>query len=385
MLIIKLLFRNAFRHKLRSFLTILGITIAILAFGLLRTVLTVWYSGIDASSASRLVTRNAISLAHPMPLSYKEKIRMIDGVKAVSPGWWFGGIYKDRKNFFPNFAYEPVSFLEMCPEFLLTPDEKLAFIKDRKGCVVGRKTAARFGWKVGDTVTLDGTIFTGKWDFTIRGIYKGRDKNTDETQLFFQYDYLNERMKKTVRQRADLVGFFFISVKDPDSASEVAMAIDKLFKNSYAETLTESEKLFALHFISMMEAILVAIEIVSYIIIIIIMAVMANTMAMTTRERIGEYAVMKTMGFGGRHIAAIIFGESFVISALGCILGIALTFPAASAFSRTVGSSFPDFIIQPKTIYLDIGAALIIAFIAALFPTWQAINIRIADGLRRIQ
>jgi putative ABC transport system permease protein len=385
MLILKLLFRNAFRHKLRSFLTILGITIAILAFGLLRTVLTAWYSGIDASSASRLVTRNAISLAHPMPLSYKEKIRMIDGVQAVSPGWWFGGIYKDRKNFFPNFAYEPVSFLEMCPEFLLTPDEKMAFIKDRKGCIVGRKTAARFGWKVGDTVTLDGTIFTGKWDFTIRGIYRGRDKNTDETQLFFQFAYLNETMKKTVRQRADQVGFYFISVKNPDSATDVAIAIDKLFKNSYAETLTESEKSFALHFISMMEAIIVAIEIVSYIIIIIIMAVMANTMAMTTRERIGEYAVMKTMGFGGRHIATIIFGESFVISALGCILGIALTFPAASAFSRTVGSSFPEFIIQPKTLYLDIAAALIIASIAALFPTWQAINIRIADGLRRIQ
>lgn len=385
MLILKLLFRNAFRHKLRSCLTILGITIAILAFGLLRTVLTAWYSGVDASSASRLVTRNAISLAHTMPLSYKEKIRMIEGVKAVAPGMWFGGVYIDRKNFFPNFCYEPASFLEICPEFILTPDEKIAFIKDRKGCVVGRKTAERFGWKVGDTVTLDGTIYTGKWDFTIRGIYKGRDKNTDESQFFFQYDYLNEKMKKTVRPRADQVGFYFISVKDPDMATDVGIAIDKLFKNSYAETLTESEKSFARHFISMMEAIIIAIEIVSYIIIIIIMAVMANTMAMTTRERIGEYAVMKTLGFGGRHIATIIFGESFVITALGCILGIALTFPAASFFSKTVGPAFPAFIVQMKSIYLDIAAALSIAVIAAMVPTWQAINIRIADGLRRIQ
>jgi putative ABC transport system permease protein len=385
MIILKLLIRNAFRHKLRSCLTILGITIAILAFGLLQTVLTAWYSGIDASSSSRLVTRNAISLAHTMPLSYKEKIRMIDGVKAVSPGWWFGGIYIDRKNFFPNFAYEPASFLEMCPEYVLTTDEKLAFIKDRKGCIVGRKTAARFGWKIEDTVTLDGTIFTGKWDFTVRGIYKGKDKNTDETLFFFQFDYLNETIKKTVKQRADQVGFYFISVKDPDRAAEIATAIDKLFKNSYAETLTESEKSFAKHFLSMMEAIIVAIEIVSYIIIIIIMAVMANTMAMTTRERIGEYAVLKTMGFGGRHIATIIFGESFVITALGCILGIALTYPAASIFSKTVGPAFPSFIVQPKSIYLDIAAAMIVAIIAALVPTWQAINIRIADGLRRIQ
>jgi putative ABC transport system permease protein len=363
----------------------LGITIAILAFGLLQTVLTAWYSGIDASSSSRLVTRNAISLAHTMPLSYKEKIRMIDGVKAVSPGWWFGGIYIDRKNFFPNFAYEPVSFLEMCPEYVLTTDEKLAFIKDRKGCIVGRKTAARFGWKIGDTVTLDGTIFTGKWDFTVRGIYKGKDKNTDETLFFFQFDYLNETIKKTVKSRADQVGFYFISVKDPDRAADIAIAIDKLFKNSYAETLTESEKSFAKHFLSMMEAIIMAIEIVSYIIIVIIMAVMANTMAMTTRERIGEYAVLKTMGFGGRHIATIIFGESFVITALGCILGIALTYPSASIFSKTVGPAFPSFIVQPKSIYLDIAAALIVAVIAALVPTWQAINIRIADGLRRIQ
>jgi putative ABC transport system permease protein len=192
-------------------------------------------------------------------------------------------------------------------------------------------------------------------------------------------------MKKTVRPRADQVGFYFISVKDPDKATDVGIAIDKLFKNSYAETLTESEKSFARHFISMMEAIIIAIEIVSYIIIIIIMAVMANTMAMTTRERIGEYAVMKTLGFGGRHIATIIFGESFVITALGCILGIALTFPAASFFSKTVGPAFPAFIVQMKSIYLDIAAALSIAIIAAIVPTWQAINIRIADGLRRIQ
>ena len=385
MLILKLLIRNAFRHKLRSCLTILGITIAILAFGLLRTVLTAWYSGIDASSASRLVTRNAISLAHTMPLSYKEKIRMIDGVKAVSPGWWFGGIYIDKKNFFPNMAYEPVSFLEMYPEYVLTADEKLVFIKDRKGCIVGRKTAARFGWKIGDTITLDGTIFTGKWDFTIRGIYQGRDKNTDETALFFQFDYLNETMKKTVKPRADQVGFYIVSVKDPDRGAEIAIAIDKLFKNSYAETLTESEKSFTKSFLSMMEAIIMAIEIVSYIIIIIIMAVMVNTMAMTTRERIGEYAVLKTMGFDGRHIATIIFGESFVITAMGLILGVALTYPAAKIFSKLVGPAFPSFIVQPKSIYLDIAAAMIIAVIAALVPTWQAINIRIADGLRRIQ
>src|SRR4030066_1560502 len=195
--ILKLIFKNAFRHKLRTFLTVLGVTIAILAFGLLRTVISAWYAGVEASSASRLVTRNSISLIFPLPLSYKDKIRQVDGVKVVSWGTWFGGIYIDEKNFFANFAVDAKSYLELYPEYLLSPEETNAFLRDRKAFVAGRKLAKRFGWKIGDTVPLRGTIYPGNWDFVLRGIYHGRDDTIDETQFFFHWDYLNESLKKT--------------------------------------------------------------------------------------------------------------------------------------------------------------------------------------------
>lgn len=384
MYILKLIVKNALRHKLRTSLTILGITIVILAFGLLRTVVSAWYAGVEASSASRLVTRNSISLVFQLPLSYKDKIRQINGVKLVSYGNWFGGVYIDEKNFFANFAAEPKSYLELYPEYVLHPDQKAAFLLDRKAAIAGQKLAVKYGWKIGDTITLKGTIFPGNWEFVLRGIYQGKDKSTDETQFFFHWDYLNETMKKTVPRRADQTGFYLIGITDPNLAEEVAVAVDKTFKNSLAETLTETEKTFQLSFVSMSEAIVIAIQLVSFVVIIIIMAVMANTMAMTARERIGEYAVFKTLGFGGWHIAALVFGESLFIAMIGCTIGIFFTFPAAKVFGNTMGTYFPVFNVATKTIYLDIIASLLVGFVAAIIPTWRAIKIRIADGLRRI-
>ena len=384
MLILKLLFKNAFRHKLRTALTILGITIAILAFGVLRTVVAAWYAGVESSSASRLVTRNAISLIFPLPISYKDKIRQIEGVRTVSYGTWFGGAYKDEKNFFPNLAVEARSFMEIYPEFILSDEELRAFIKDRKGFVAGRKLIARFKWKIGDTVTLKGLIFPGDWDFVLRGVYRGRDKTVDETQFLFHWDYLNERIKPKMPTWANQVGFYMIGLTRPELAADVSIAVDKTFKNSLAETLTETEKAFQMSFVSMTETIVSAIQLVSFVVIIIIMAVVANTMAMTTRERIGEYAILKTMGFGGWHILALILGESLVITLVGGILGIVLTFPAAAVFSHELSNFFPIFNVETKTIYLDFAAALLVGIVAAVVPTRLTIRIRIADGLRRI-
>jgi putative ABC transport system permease protein len=384
MYILKLIFKNAFRHKLRTWLTILGITIAILAFGLLRTVISAWYAGVEASSASRLVTRNSISIIFTLPLSYKERIRQIDGVKIVSWGNWFGGIYIDEKNFFANFAVDPKTYFELYPELIISPDQKAAFIRDRKGFVAGRKLAERFGWKLGDSVTLRGTIFAGQWDFVMRGIYRGRDKTVDETTFFFQWDYLNEKMKKSSPARADQIGFYMIGVTKSEIAADVAVNIDKTFKNSVAETLTETEKAFQLGWIAMSQAIVTAIQLVSFVVIIIIMAVMANTMAMTARERIGEYSIFKTLGFGGRYIAVLIFGESLMISMIGCAFGIAFTFPAAKSFGDELSNFFPIFNVATETIYMDIAAALLVGTVAGIFPTLRSIRIRIADGLRRI-
>ena len=384
MMILKILFRNAFHNKLRSSLTILGIAVAILAFGLLRTVINSWYAGVEAASTSRLVTRNAISIIFPLPISYKEKIRQIEGVQIVSYGNWFGGIYINEKNFFPNFCVDPRTYFELYPEFVLDPLQKKTFLADRKGFVAGGKLAAKYRWKLGDTVTLIGTIYPGNWDFVLRGIYSGRDETVDESQFFFHWDYLNETIKKTAPSRADQVGFYMVGVARPDVAPDTAIAIDKSFKNSLAETLTETEKAFNQGFIAMSGAIVTAIQMVSFVVIIIIMAVVANTMAMTTRERTGDYAIMKTLGFGGKDITILIFGESLVITLTGCAIGMILTFPAASAFGSSLANFFPVFLVAVETLYYDVLAALLVAFLAAIIPTRHAIRIRIADGLRRI-
>jgi putative ABC transport system permease protein len=383
-MLLRILFRNAFRHKLRSLLTICGMVVAILAFCLLQTVIDAWYAGVAASSSTRLVTRNAISLVFSLPLYYRERIRQVDGVTTVSYGNWFGGYYQDPKNFFANFAIEPRTYLELYPEYQFPEADKAAFLRDRKATAVGRKLAERFGWKVGDQVTLKGTIFPGDWPLNLRAIYQGRDKTVDESQLFFHWDYLNETLKKTAPRRADQVGFYIVGVHDPGAAAQTAVAIDSLFRNSTAETLTETEKAFQLSFVAMSETIITVIRLVAIVVIIIILVVVANTMAMSVRERLWEYAVMKTLGFGGGQIAILILGESLVITLLGGVLGILLTFPVAQAFADSVGNFFPTFNIARLTLYEALAAAMTVGVLAALLPARQAVGVRIAEGLQRI-
>jgi len=384
MYLLKIICRNALRHRLRTGLTILGVTVAILAFGLLKTIVGLWYLGAERSSATRLVTRNAISLVFSLPISYYERIRQVPGVKAVSYGNWFGGIYIDEKHFFANEAIEPRSLLALYPEFVLPDDQKSEFIRDRKGCIVGRKLANRFGWKVGDLITLKGTIFPGQWEFILRGIFTGADKSTEERVMFFHWDYLNETLKKTVPRRADQVGFYIVGVAKPELAAQVSQEVDRTFRNSLAETLTETEEAFHLGFIAMTEAIMVVIQIVSYLVIVIILAVVANTMAMTARERFGEYSIFKAMGFRGRHIAVMVFGESVLITMTGCLLGVLLTFPAGKLFGDLLGDYLPVFEIKPSTLLIDVALALLVGIVAGVIPTVRAVRIRIADGLRSI-
>jgi putative ABC transport system permease protein len=380
----QLLLRNAFRHPLRSLLTLLGLVVAIAAFGLLRTVNEAWYAGVQASSATRLIARNATSLTFVLPISYAQRIRGVDGVSSVSWANWFGGIYQTERNFFPQFGVEPASYLKLYPEYLLTDDEKLAFIRDRQGAIVGRKLANQYGWKIGDTIPIRGTIFPGTWNFTIRGIWDGRDAKTDENQLLFHWQLLNESVKKRFPKRGDSVGVFIVGIDDPSQAAAVAGRVDAMFKNSLAESLTETESAFQLSFVSMSEAILVAIEAVSYIVVLIILAVMANTMTMTARERLAEYATLKALGFGPGFVARLLLGESLLIAALGGAVGIAVSFPIAAAFASVVGSVLPVFEISSTTIALQVGAALAVGFIAAAWPAWQMGRIDIVNGLRHV-
>ena len=380
----KLIFRNIFRHKLRTGLTVLGIVVAIVAFGLLSTVVDAWYAGADASSDARLITRNAISLIFPLPINYREKIRQVDGVKTVSYGNWFGGIYKEPKNFFPKFAIDPATYFQLYPEFVISDAERASFARDRKGAIVGRKTAERYGFKIGDSIPIIGDIYPGNWQFVVRGIYDGRDAKVDTSQFFFQWEYLNETLKLKFPRRANQTGIYFIKIDDPKMAATVSRDIDKVFKNSLAETLTETEKAFQLGFIAQTEAIVIAIRIVSYVVILIILAVVANTMAMTARERLSEYATLKALGFGPIFLASLIFGESLMICAIGAALGIALTFPVAAWFGVQVGNLFPVFEISRDTLLLQVACAAVVGVIAALVPSRRAATVKIVDGLRSI-
>ncbi len=382
-ILLNLVLRNAFRHKLRTLLTLVGLMVAVLSFGLLSTVVDAWYAGAEGASNARLVTRNSISLVFPLPLTYKQKIRQIDGVKAITTANWFGGIYKEPKNFFPQFAVDP-NYLELYPEYLLSDDERTAFARDRKGAIVGRKLAAQYGFKVGDVVQLKGTIFPGTWEFVIRGIYTGRDAKTDVAQMLFHWDYLNEVAKVRYPRRQNQVGVYVVTIDDPGRAAELSRLIDAEFRNSAAETLTETEKAFQLSFVSMTEAIVVAIRIVSYVVIAIILAVMANTMAMTVRERTSEYATLKALGFGPGFVWGLIFGESVAIAAIGGGLGIALTFPVAAAFARAMGTLFPIFFVSGTTVLLQAACALGVGLIAAWFPSRRAARIPIVEGLRSV-
>jgi putative ABC transport system permease protein len=382
--LIKLIIRNVFRHGLRSGLTILGVTVAMLAFGMLTTLVAAWYAGVGAASANRLITRNKISLIYSLPLAYRNKILQVSGVTGLGHGIWYGGVYQDKKNFFPQFAISGIDYLKLYPEYLIPDDQKLAFEHERNAAIAGRKLVERFGWKLGDVIPLQGTIYPGTVELVLRGIYRGARNNVDETAFFFRWDYLNELLKKTTPDRADRTGWYLIHIKDADRSAEISGDVDALFQNSLAETLTETEKAFQMGFVAMTDAIVGAIQVISVVVIGIILMVLANTMAMTARERAAEYAVMKTLGFGPRFIFMLIAGESIAMALLGGIAGAVLSFPAGKVFQRELETFLPIFEIEGSTIVLMLVASVSIGFMAALPPAVRACRMGIAEGLRHI-
>ena len=382
MLFLKLVFLNIFRAKLRSLLTIFGLIVAIVAFGLLQTVVNAWFAGSDAASSSRLIARNSISLVFSMPISYKDKIRGVEGVKAVSYSNWFGGVYREPKNFFPQFAVDHETYFDLYPEYIFKPDELAAFKRDRQGAAVGRKLAETHGWKIGDVIPIRGTIYQGDWRFTLRAIFDGKEEGTITRQMYFHYDYLNETVKKIAPRRGDSVGIFLVDIKDPTRAAEISRAVDDTFKNSLAETLTETEKAFQLSFVAQSEAIVLAIRVVSFVVIFIIMTVVANTMAMTARERISEYATLKALGYTPLFVGLLVFSEAMLLALFGAGIGILLTFPVASVFGVAVSSVFPVFRVSSDTLYLQLICACVVGVVAAIVPGIRSANIKIVDGLR---
>jgi len=382
---LKLVVRNAFRARLRTGLTVLGLVIALAAFGLLQTVVQAWYAGADAASPTRLVTRNSISLVFPLPIYYRDRIRAIDGVRSVATSNWFGGVWRDERNFFAQFAVDAPQYFAMYPEFEFEPGQWQDFLRDRRGAAVGRQLAELYGFEVGDRLPIRGTIYPGNHEFTIRAIYEGRDEATITRQMYFHYDYLNEYLKARSSRAANTVGVFVVDVDDPVRVADVARAIDAEFANSLAETLTETEKAFQLSFVAMVETIVQVISSVSYIVILIILAVAANTMAMTARERLAEYATLKALGFGPPFVARLILAESLFIAVIGGAIAIALTPAIAAGFFDAVGRTvFARFAVEPSTYLLQAALALALGVLAALVPMVRSARVKIVEGLRHV-
>ena len=364
--------RNALlRNKTRAFLTVLGTVVAALAFVFLRSILTAWYASSEASAADRVVTRNAVSLINPLPLSYRERIAAVPGVTQVTYSNWFGGYYKDRKNFFANFAIEPKSALEVF-ELRFAQGTAQAFIAGRNSCIVGTELAKRFGWKPGDVVPLISEIYPGDWRFTIAGTVYSPDDETIANNFFFQWARLNEGLPPS---RKDTVGLFTIKIANPNDSTRVIHDIDALFANSDNETHSETEKAFRLNFVAGSSAILTALEVVSVVILVIMALILGNTLAMGLRERTSELGTMR----------AISLAEGALLGAIGGIIGVAAA-PPALAFTHKVltlfGFGFP-LPMRPAIGALTIAASALIGSVASAVPAWQAGRLDVVSALRK--
>jgi len=380
-----LIVRSAFRNRLRTLLTSVGVAVAIVAFLFLRTFISAWYVGVDAASADRLVVRNKIAITFPLPLAYVNKVRAVPGVSDVSYMNWFGGVYLEEKNFFGQFASEVETLLAVYPELVLTPEEKKAWLADRRGCIVGPLLAQKYGFKIGDKIVIKGTIYPGDWEFTVRGIYSSTQKSFDMQTMYFHWAYLNESQPERLK---DQVGILLVRVADPSRSTEVASTIDKTFQNSLAETRSESEKSFQLSFISMASAIITAIQIVSGVILVILMLILGNTLAMATRERTTEYATMRAIGFQPHHIVALVIGEGFVVAAVGALLGVVLATPilkwVSAVFAKEVPGFLGEFHLDGKAVLVAVAFSLVGGMVAAALPAYRAGRLKIVDALRRL-
>jgi putative ABC transport system permease protein len=373
------IFRNLLRKKTRTILTIGSIAVALFLYGLLVTIETALNAGVDVAGVDRLIVRNKISLIMPLPLSYQERLRQIDHVTEATFATWFGAVYQEPKNFFPQFAIDAETYRTVFPEFRMPQDQWQAFLADREGAVVGRLTADRFGWKVGDRIPLQGTIWTGTWEFNIRAIYEGSRQGDDESQFWFHWKYLEERRP----WGKGTVGWYTVKVDDPDNSVAVSKTIDETFANSANETSTETEQAFAAGFAKQIGNIRLLILSIGAVVLFTLLLVTGNTMAMAVRERVPELGVLKTLGFGDRTVLFLVLSESLVIALVGGSIGVGL----AKFFTMggdPTGGMLPVFYLSPGEMLVGILIALFVGLAAGAIPALTAMNLRIVDALRRV-
>jgi putative ABC transport system permease protein len=379
------------RNWVRTLSTVAAMAVCIFLFCVLQTVIEAVNYGLKSASASRIVTRNKVSLVFGLPLSYKERIKGMPGVTNVATSNWFfgflGGGQPDFSKFFANFAVDVPEYLDMYPEYVLSPEERQAFIEDRRGAIVGPDTANKFGWKVGDTFSLESTIpiyRVGKpFDFVIRGIYRTDDvkyPGTDARLMFFHYDYLYE-----ATGHKSMAGTFAILLDDPNQAATIAKSIDAAFENSERQTKTETEAAYRAGFVALAGNLAVLLNGIGIAVSFTILLVTANTMSMAVRERRTEIAVLKTIGFGGRRLMGLVVAEAVLIGAAGGALGIAGTEWALWALNRAPEKTvlgIAHLELRPAVALAGLGVALGLGFAAGFVPAFGAYRARVTDMLR---
>lgn len=383
--------RHLRRNWVRTTSTVLAMSICIFLFCTLRTVLEAVNWSLRSANASRLVTRHSVSLAFNLPLAYEQKIAALPGVKNVVIETWFMGIYRDFKNFFPNFAVEADKFLAMYPEIMLPEDQKQAWLQDMRGCIVGRATAERFGWKIGDVFQMESAIppyRTSKpFEFVIRGIYdtdRVRYPATDLTGMYFHYKYMYETLNRRIG-----VGVYAVQIEDPRQGGAVSKAIDTLFENSEAQTRTETEAAFLAGFMSMAGNLALLLNGIALAVSFTILLVSANTMSMAVRERRTEIAILKTLGFSSRLVMGLILTEALLIGALGGGVGLLLSRGMIQALPKIpfIGDAvrqFPNLGLLPEVAATGLGIALLLGLMAGFVPAFVAYRARITDMLRQV-
>jgi putative ABC transport system permease protein len=374
-----LILANLFRKKLRTILTIGSFAVALFLFGLLAVVRGAFNQGIDVAGADRLVIVNKVSIIQPLPFSYRDQILRIPGVKDITFDNWFGGVYQDERNFIPQFAIDTQNQRKVFPEFIVPDDQWKTFLEDRQGAIAGANTANRFGWKVGDRIPIKGTIYQGSWEFNLRGIYTGERPSEDLTQFWFHYDYLDERREFGKGQ----VGWYTVRVANPDDSPRIAKAIDGQFANSPYETKTDTEKAFATSFVKQAGNISLLILAIGGVVFFTLLLVTGNTMAIAVRERVGELAVLKAVGFTDRFVLLLVLGESLLISVVGGTIGISLAKLFTLNGDPTRGL-LPFFYLPPLAILAGLGVAVGVGILSGILPATSAMRLRVVDALRRV-
>jgi len=378
-----LIFSSLKRKKLRTGLTIMSIVVAFILFGYLTAIRQAFDAGVDVAGADRLIVRHKVSLIQLLPQSYEAKMERINGVDNAIHTTWFGGIYQEPRNFFAQMPIVPEELFDMYPEYIISDEHKAAWLETRSGALVGRGLAERFGWKLGDRIPINATIWTKKdggrtWEFDLVAIYDGAEKGTDTSQFFFRYDFFDE----TRAGGTGLVGWYTVRVADPEKAAEVAAAIDAEFANSSHETKAEPEGAFIQGFANQIGNIGFIIMSIMSAVFFTILLVAGNTMAYTVRERTNELAVLKAIGFTDRGVLGLVLGESLAITLVGGVMGLGFAWLLVSMGDPTSGS-FPVFYLPTKDVFIGFILIVAMAFIAGIIPALQAQRLQIADALRR--